>query len=68
MPFDIERMRADIKRDRRKFTAQAVICLAASVGAGFALGTYVNTHSSLAGPPPIVFVLLPPTAPLVAAR
>jgi hypothetical protein len=42
MTINIEKMRADMKWETRKFAIQAIVAGAALLGAGVALGTYLS--------------------------
>ena len=71
--LNIDKMRADMRWESRRFAVQLVIGLAAAVGAGAALGNYFtkNAPSALVpvqvqAPPPIIYVI-PGQAPPAAA-
>ena len=64
---NIDKMRADLRWENRKFFVQAVVGIAAAVGAGAALGNYLahnapNPPAPVAPPPQIIY-LVPGQAP-----
>jgi anti-sigma-K factor RskA len=61
MTVNIEKMRADMKWESRKFMRQALVALAASVGAGVALGNYLARQAPTPAPmfPPGTVITIP---------
>jgi hypothetical protein len=53
MTVNIEKMRADMRWEARKFAISAIVAAAALIGAGVAIGNYVATRP-LQPPPPII--------------
>ncbi len=64
MAINIEKMRADMRWEARKFFISTVLAAAALVGAGAALGNYLAHHEPPPPPPPPAplqnFFQLPP--------
>lgn len=55
-----DKLRNDVRYENRKFAAQVIVAIAASVGAGVALANWVNSR---AAPPPVVQAAPPQPAP-----
>jgi hypothetical protein len=74
MAIDIEKLRADILWESRKFLLQLVVSAAALVGAGAALGTYLARREPPppAPPPQVIFqpgsIVVTPAAPAVQPK
>jgi hypothetical protein len=62
MTVNIEKMRADMKWEARKFLLQAMVAAAALVGAGAALGNYLARQAPPSAPmfPPGTVITIPP--------
>ena len=56
MTINVEKMRADMRWETRKFVLQAIVAIAASVGAGVALANWVNNRPVPASPPQIIYL------------
>jgi hypothetical protein len=69
MAINIEKMRADMVWESRRFLLQAVVSAAALVGAGAALGNYLARREPAPPPPPpqVIFqpgsIVVTPAAP-----
>ncbi len=61
METNIKKLESDLRYESRKFTVQAIVGVAVSVGAGVALANYVEAHRPPT--PPQVIVVQVPAAP-----
>ena len=71
MQTNIEKLRADMKWENRKFLVQFVLAMAAAVGAGVALANYVNSRPPAPpppAPPPQIIYIQPGPPPASPAR
>ena len=71
METNIEKMRADMKWENRKFVAQFLVAIAAALGAGVALANYVNSRPPAPpppAPPPQIIYIQPGPPPQPAGR
>ena len=59
MTVNIEKIRADMKWETRKFVLQAVVAGAALLGAGAAIGTYLARREQPPAPAPQVYIVTP---------
>ena len=60
MTINIEKMRKEMTWETRKFVLQAILALAAAVGAGVAIGNFLVRSPP---PPTIIINNLPPSPP-----
>jgi hypothetical protein len=56
MTIDIEKMRADLRQETRKFIIWFVLAIAAAVAAGVAITNYVNNRSPQIPPGTVITV------------
>ncbi|MBV8614303.1 MAG: hypothetical protein JOY66_11105 [Acetobacteraceae bacterium] len=63
MAVNIEKMRADMRWEARKFAVSAILAAAALIGAGVAIGNLIWAHKTQPlppAPPPIVIQIPAP--------
>jgi hypothetical protein len=65
MAVNIEKMRADMRWEARKFAVSAIVATAAAVGAGMGIGNLIWAHRtqpapSAALPPIVIQIPVPP--------
>lgn len=60
MTLNIEKMRADMKWEARKFAVSAIIAFAAAVGAGVAIGNWIGRQQAQPTFPPGTTITIPP--------
>ncbi len=63
MALNIEKMRADMRWESRKFLVSAILATAAAVGAGVGIGNLIWGHTPPASPPPPQVIILQQPAP-----
>ncbi len=70
MQTNIEKLRADMKWENRKFAVQVIVGAAVCVGAGVALANYVNSRPPAPSPPapPPQIIYIQPGPPPSTAR
>lgn len=62
--LNMKKLESDLRYEGRKFFVQAIIGVAAALGAGAALGNYfARTASPLPAPPPQIIYIVPGQAP-----
>jgi hypothetical protein len=63
MAINIEKLRADMRWEARKFLISALLATAAAGGAGVAIGNFVASRPQPAQFPPGTVITIPPAKP-----